>query len=60
MTLTRDTVRLDHRPAQSPPWQWHARSPWIDPVTLKDESYLAGFPSEGEARKYGRRNGWCG
>lgn len=58
--LSRATVRLDHRPGQMPPWQWHAREPWTCPYFDRPESYLSGFPSEGEARRYGRRMGWCG
>lgn len=59
-TLSRSEVHLVNRPGHVPPWQWHARQPWLDPFSREDETYLGGDLTEGEARMYGRRNGWCG
>jgi len=58
--LRRDQVRLVHAPREHPPWQWQAIEPWEDPITREMTAYLAGFGSEGSARAYGRRIGWCG
>ena len=59
-TLRRDQVRLVHAMRDTPPWQWQAVEPWEDPITREPTAYLAGFPTEGRARAYGRRIGWCG
>lgn len=58
--LRRDQVRLVHDFKANPPWQWQAIEPWEDPYTREPTAYLAGFPTEGSARAYGRRIGWCG
>lgn len=59
-TLRRDQVRLVHAMRDTPPWQWQAVEPWEDEITREPTAYLAGFPTEGSARAYGRRIGWCG
>lgn len=59
-TLRRDQVRLVHAMRDTPPWQWQAVEPWEDPITRTMTAYLVGFGSEGAARAYGRRVGWCG
>jgi hypothetical protein len=59
-TLRRDQVRLVHDFKSNPPWQWQAIEPWEDPYTREMTVYLVGFGSEGSARAYGRRIGWCG
>ena len=58
--LSRSEVHLVHRPTDTPPWQWHAKRGWVDPISREEETYLGGDLTEGEARMYGRRNGWCG
>ncbi len=58
--LRRDQVRLVHNLRANPPWQWQAIEPWEDPYTREMTAYLVGFGSEGAARMYGRRIGWCG
>lgn len=58
--LSRDQVRLTYDVRANPPWQWQATKPWLDALTGELTGYLAGFPSEGAARAYGRRLGWCG
>lgn len=58
--LSRSEVHLVHRPTDVPPWQWHAKQAWVDPISREEETYLGGDLTEGEARMYGRRNGWCG
>lgn len=59
-TLRRDQVRLIHDLRANPPWQWQAVEPWEDEITRTMTAYLTGFGSEGAARAYGRRIGWCG
>ncbi len=58
--LRRDQVRLVHELRDTPPWQWQAVEPWEDEITRTMTAYLVGFGSEGAARAYGRRVGWCG
>ena len=58
--LRRDQVRLVHDFKANPPWQWQAIEPWEDPITREMTAYLTGFLTEGRARAYGRRIGWCG
>jgi hypothetical protein len=57
-TLPGAGVRLLHNPGKQPPYQWHADRVWKDPDTEQPTSYLAGFWTEEDARRYGKRNGW--
>ena len=46
-------VLLQDRPGDWPVrYQVHSPSLWTDPVTGKDESYLAGFSSESARAEY--------
>ena len=50
---------LHHRIHDDLPWQWHMQKPFIDDVTGKPTTYIAGFKDVESARTYGELKEYC-